>query len=174
MKTTISGYKLRISLIRNVLLNNLSKNHYRGVKMADEKEIEKQDKKEGGDLLGSIAWALILIWAGLVFLASNLGWFSQWGLTVDQSWNFQGFRDWTTFSVWNLIALGAGVILLLEAVAQLLLPNYRGRAGGTLVLAAVCIGIGLGGWLSWDYLWPLVLIAVGINVLVRGVRRSRK
>ncbi len=45
--------------------------------------------------------------------------------------------------------------------------------GGSLIGAAVFIGIGLGGWYNWNYLWPLILIAVGINVLVTGFKRKR-
>lgn len=141
----------------------------------DEKEMEKHDEKvEERDMLSSITWAFILIWAGLVFLATNLGWFDRLGIVIDQSWVFRSFEDWNSFGVWNLIALGAGAIILLEAIARLLLPNFRRHVGGTLIVAAVFIGLGLGGWFSWSYLWPLILIAVGINVLLTGLGRSRK
>ncbi len=141
----------------------------------DEKELEKHDEKvEENDKLSSITWAFILIWAGIVFLATNMGWFDQLGITIDQSWVFRSLEDWNTFGVWNLIALGAGAIILLEAIARLLLPTYRRHIGGTLIVAAVFIGLGLGGWFSWTYMWPLILIAVGINVLLTGLGRSRK
>jgi len=141
----------------------------------DEKELEKHDEKvEENDKLSSITWAFILIWAGIVFLATNMGWFDQLGITIDQSWVFRSLEDWNTFGVWNLIAMGAGAIILLEAIARLLLPTYRRHIGGTLIVAAVFIGLGLGGWFSWTYMWPLILIAVGINVLLTGLGRSRK
>ena len=141
----------------------------------DEKELEKHDEKvEENDKLSSITWAFILIWAGIVFLATNMGWFDQLGITIDQSWVFRSLEDWNTFGVWNLIALGAGAIILLEAIARLLLATYRRHIGGTLIVAAVFIGLGLGGWFSWTYMWPLILIAVGINVLLTGLGRSRK
>lgn len=140
----------------------------------DEKEMLKHDEKaEDNDLLSSISWALILIWAGLVFLAGNMGWFDQFGLDVDQNWSFNAFKDWSTFGVWNLIALGAGGIVLLEAIARLLIPGFRRRIGGSLIGAAVLIGIGLGGYFNWSYLWPLILIAVGVNVLLSGLKRGR-
>ena len=141
----------------------------------DEKELEKHDEKvEERDMLSSITWAFILIWAGLVFLATNLGWFDQLGISIDQSWVFKSFEDWISFGVWNLIALGAGAIILLEAFARLLLPNFRRHVGGTLIVAAVFIGLGLGGWFSWSYLWPLILIAMGVNVLLSGLSRTKK
>lgn len=141
----------------------------------DEKELEKHDEKvEERDMLSSITWAFILIWAGLVFLATNMGWFDQLGISIDQSWVFKSFEDWNSLGVWNLVALGAGAIILLEAVARLLLPNFRRHVGGTLIVAAVFIGLGLGGWFSWSYLWPLILIAVGVNVLLSGLSRTKK
>jgi hypothetical protein len=141
----------------------------------DEKELEKHDEKvEERDMLSSITWAFILIWAGLVFLATNLGWFNQLGITIDQSWVFKSIEDWDSFGVWNMVALGAGAIILLEAIARLLLPNFRRHVGGTLIVAAIFIGLGLGGWFSWSYLWPLILIAVGVNVLLSGLSQSKK
>ena len=140
----------------------------------DEKDLMKHDEKtEENDLLSSISWALILIWAGLVFLASNTGWFEKYGLAVDQNWTFNSLKDWSSFGVWNLIALGAGGIVLLEAVARLLIPRFRRHIGGSLIGAAVLIGVGLGGFFSWSYLWPLILIAVGVNVLISGLGPRR-
>lgn len=141
----------------------------------DEKELEKHDEKVGeNDKLGTITWAFILIWAGIVFLATNMGWFDQLGITIDQSWMFRSLEGRNTFGVWNLIALGAGAIILLEAIVRLLLPTYRRHIGGTLIVAAVLIGLGLGSWFSWRDLWPLILIAVGIHVLLTGLGRSKK
>lgn len=141
----------------------------------EEKEVNKHDEKvEERDMLSSIVWALILIWAGLVFLASNLGWFEMLNLSVDTNWVFKSVQDFRNFGVWNLVALGAGVIVLLEVLVRLLVPNFRRHISGTLIGAAVLITIGLGGWYSWGYLWPLILIAVGINVLISGLRRKQE
>ncbi|MDO9546928.1 MAG: hypothetical protein Q7J07_09310 [Pelolinea sp.] len=140
----------------------------------DEKEMLKHDEKvEQNDVLSSISWAFILMWAGFVFLAANMGWFAAYGFEVNTNWSFYTFSDWQNFGVWNLIALGAGGIVLIESFVRLLIPKFRRRIGGSLIFAAVLIGVGLGGWLSWNYLWPLVLIAVGINVLVSGLSRRK-
>lgn len=137
----------------------------------DEKEMQKHNEKvEERDMLSTVVWALILIWAGVAFLAVNQGWLEQLNLP-------QGlFRDLLPRgldvfepSVWSLIALGAGVILLLEAVVRLLIPAFRRHVVGTLIVSAVFIGIGLGNWFGWNLIWPLVLIAVGIGVLINGL-----
>lgn len=141
----------------------------------DEKELMKHDEKaEENDVLSSVVWAFILIWAGLVFLASNFGWFARLGWDVNANWAFRSLRDFSHFGVWNLIALGAGVIVICESVVRMLVPDFRRNIGGSLIGGAVLIGLGLGGWFSWSFLWPLILIAVGINVLATGLARKRK
>ena len=138
----------------------------------DEKELMKHDEKvEENDRLSSITWAFILMWAGVVFLANNLGWFAGIGLDMVMGWSFDTLGDFGSFGVWNLIALGAGVILVLETIARLLIPQFRRNVGGSLIVAAVFIGIGLGGWFNWSYLWPVILIAVGVNILIKGLLR---
>lgn len=140
----------------------------------DEKELKKHDEKtEENDLLSSLAWAFILIWAGLVFLASNLGWFERLGLMVDTNWIFISLDDWGRFGVWNLIAMGAGVIFLIEAIARLLLPAFRRHVIGTILVSLVFLSLGFGGWVNWNYIWPFLLIAAGVSVLVSGLGRKR-
>jgi len=138
----------------------------------DEKvEIEfHHQHTEQSDVLSTVVWAFILIWAGLVFLASNMDWFSRFGLAINNSWAW----NFAQFGVWNLIALGAGAILIVESFVRLAVPELRSHMGGALIGGIVLIAVGLGGWFSWSYLWPLILIAVGINVLVTGLARKNK
>ena len=140
----------------------------------EEKEVNKHDEKvEERDMLSSIVWALILIWAGLVFLASNLGWFEMMNLSVDTDWVFRSVQDFSNFGVWNLVALGAGAIVLVEALIRLLVPFLRRQLVSTLIGAAILIGLGLGGWLNWAYIWPFILIAIGFSVLIQGLTRTK-
>jgi hypothetical protein len=125
-----------------------------------EKEHEKEEKgnweeKWHRDPLSAARWAVILIWAGVALLAnqlpflSNLGWLDGWGL----------------------VFTGAGAIILLEVIVRVIVPVYRRPIGGTLVLAAIFLGIGLGDLFGWGVTIPLVLIAIGVGVLLRGFMR---
>lgn len=126
-----------------------------------EKEHEKDEKtwdeKWRRDPLSAIVWATILIWAGVVFLASNLGFLT-------------GF-EW--YDAWPIVLIGAGMILLLEAGFRLLVPSYRRAIGGTLLVGFILLGIGLGDLLNTNLIWPLILIAFGLSLLLRGLFRNR-
>lgn len=140
----------------------------------NEKEVQKHDEKiEERDTLSSAVWGLILVWTGLVFLASNQGWFELIGLNVNRNWAFWTGFDLQNFGVWNLVALGAGAIVLVEALIRLVVPSLRHQLVSTLIGAVVLIGLGLGGWLSWAYIWPVILIAIGISVLIKGLTRYK-
>jgi hypothetical protein len=135
----------------------------------DEKEREKQeekspqekswDEKWRRDPLGTLVWAAIFIWAGLVLLANNLGYLGRIeALNV-------------TIEPWSLIFLGAGGFILLEVLVRLLMPAYRRSLTGSLVFAFILIGIGLGDIFGWDLVWPLILIALGLSIILRGLLR---
>lgn len=144
----------------------------------DEKELEKQEEKSADeknyeekyrrDPLGAIVWALILIWVGLVLLAQNLGYLEQWGLRLK-------FAD-LPFEVpfvgdsWSLIFLGIAAIVFLEIIIRLLIPDYRRPLMGSVVFLIVCIGLAFG---SWEFIWPLILIAIGASILLRGLFRPK-
>ena len=145
----------------------------------DEKEMEKREEKSSEeknyeekyrrDPLGAIVWALILIWVGIVLLAENLGYLDQLGIRIQ-------FAD-LPFEIpfvgdsWSLIFLGIAAILLIEIVIRLLIPDYRRPLMGTVVFLIVCIGLAFG---SWDLIWPLILIAIGASILLRGILRPKQ
>jgi hypothetical protein len=135
----------------------------------EEKEYEKEEEKSRGgfgyekwrrDPLGAVVWAGILIWAGLVFLAGNLGFLAD--LRIRGAY----------VEAWSVIFIGASVIVFLEAVVRLVMPAYRRAVGGTIFFAFVLLGIGLGNLVGWDVVGPLILIALGLSVLVRGFFRG--
>jgi hypothetical protein len=135
-------------------------------KSADEKSYEEKYRR---DPLGAIVWALILIWVGIVLLAENLGYLEQLGVRLS-------FAD-LPFEVpflgdnWSLIFLGIAFILLIEVVIRLIVPDFRRPLMGTVVFLIICIGLAFG---SWNLIWPLILIAVGASILLRGVFRSNQ
>ena len=131
-----------------------------------EKEHEKEHEKEMGayekwrrDPLGAVVWAGILIWAGLVLLAENLGFLD--GLRFQESY----------VGAWPVIFIGASVIVFLEVLVRLVMPAYRRAIGGTLFWAVALLGIGLGNIVGWRVVGPLILIAFGLSVLLRGFFR---
>jgi cation transport ATPase len=135
-----------------------------------EKEDEKREEKHTSDPLSSLMWALILIWAGVAFLANNLGWLSNMQSQLRSVWNMPQLD----LSTWWVIFLGAGVIVFVEALIRSFVPAYRSSTGGNYFLAAVFMGIGLGGIFGWGLTWPFVLIGVGLASLVSALVRSRK
>lgn len=145
----------------------------------DEKEMEKHEEKSADeknyeekyrrDPLGAIIWAVILIWVGLVLLAQNMGYLDQLGIRLK-------FAD-LPFEVpfvgdsWSLIFLGIAVILFIEVIIRLLIPDYRRPLMGSVIFLIACIGLAFG---SWNLIWPLILIAIGASILLRGLFRSNQ
>jgi hypothetical protein len=134
-----------------------------------EKEDEKFEEKHHRDPLGDLVWALILIWAGMVFLASNLGWLNaiQTSIVLPEGVNIGGL------STWSVIFLGAGVLVFIEALIRTFVPAYRSSTGGNFILAAVFLGIGLGAIFGWNAVWPFILIAMGLSALASALLRKR-
>lgn len=136
----------------------------------DEKELEKREEKPTDeksweekyrrDPVSAIVWAVILIWAGIVILLDNLGLLSA--LTF-------GFE----LESWSVIFLGAGILVLIEVLVRLAMPEYRRSVTGSIFFALFLIGIGLGDMLGWTLVWPLILIALGLSFLLRGVLGER-
>jgi hypothetical protein len=135
-----------------------------------EKEDEKHEEKSHNDPLSSLVWALILIWAGLVFLGENLGLLDvvvadpiQIGeITINQ------------IGTWSMIFLGAGVLIFLEGVVRTFVPAYRSSTGSDFFLAAIFLGIGLGGLIGYSLVWPFILIAMGLATLASAMIRRQK
>jgi hypothetical protein len=140
----------------------------------DEKEVDKQEEKNveekwRRDPLGSMIWALILIWAGAIWLAWNFGVLERYAflnriLTVDNDINPP---------IWRLILLGAGILIAIEIVIRLVVPAYRRSVIGSVIIAAIFIGIGLGQMIHWTIIWPVVIILVGVILILQGVFRKK-
>lgn len=127
----------------------------------EEKEHEKQqpekswDEKYRRDPLGTLTWALVLIWAGVALLMYNLGILDDLG--------FLGRMESQ-----SLIFAGAGFIVLAMVVVRMLNPEYRRPLTGSIVLGFILIGIGLGDAIGWEIVWALIIIAIGVSLLLGG------
>jgi hypothetical protein len=129
-------------------------------KPRNEKE-EKEEKERGEswdekwrrDPVDAAAWAAIFIWAGLVLLAENMGLLIRF----------------ERLEAWSIIFIGAGLIVLLGVVVRLLVPAYRRPLTGSLIFGVILLGIGLGEVVGWVAIGPLILIAIGVGLLLRGL-----
>lgn len=118
----------------------------------EEKEEKSWEEKWHRDPLSAVGWAVILIWAGLVFLGDNLGLLAR-------------FRP---LEAWDLIFIGAGILVILGALIRLLMPEYRRPVTGSVILGVILLAIGLQGLVGWGLIWPGALIIIGLFLLVRG------
>jgi hypothetical protein len=139
----------------------MSQRQYGEKEEKEEKQHEKEEKsveeKWRRDPVSAAVWGIILIWGGLVWLASN----------------FKLFED-TSLEGWALFFLGAGVILLLEVAFRLLLPAYRQPVIGTVILGVVFLAIGLGNLVDNPaVIFAVVVVAIGVFVLLRGLLGTR-
>ena len=132
----------------------------------DEKEMSKHeektmDEKWRRDPLGTAAWALVLIWAGIVLLLVN-------NTNVLDRLSFFSIKEFGWASpTWSLIFIGAGGIFLIEALIRLAVPAYRRPIWGSLFFAIVLIGVGLGNIFDWRVIFALILIFFGLSMFFR-------
>jgi len=140
----------------------------------DEKEMQKHEEKGRSDALGGVIGATVLIWAGVVLLAGNLGYLYVFTNVLDSLGISPYSWEWETpfFDprAWQVFFLGAGVIVLFEIVIRLLVPLYRRWMMGRFIGAIVLFALGLG---QWAVIWPLILIAIGLSILLSGLFRRR-
>ncbi len=122
---------------------------------AEEKHREEKDWRR--DSLGGTIWALILIGAGVALL----------GVTA----NLVDWLDWG--NVWGVIMIGASLLLTAEIAIRLLVPSYAQPLGGRIILAAVLAFAGISNVTGLE-LWPLILIALGLSIVIRGFTSSRR
>jgi len=123
--------------------------------MSERPRNEKEEKNQGdswdekwrNDPVNAAVLALILIWAGLVWLGDNLGLFGSF----------------ETLEIWSVIFIGAGLIVLLGVAVRLLVPAYRRPVMGSFIFGIILIAIGLGDIVSWTVIGPVILIAIGIG-----------
>jgi hypothetical protein len=139
------------------------KEEEKDVKESEKREEKSPDEKWRRDPLGSLIWACVLIWAGVVLLLETTGALA----------NLRDSLNLEKLETWPVIALGAGVILLGEIVIRLMVPAYRRPIIGTLILSVILIGVGAENITGKEVIWALILIALGAGLLLRGAFRGR-
>jgi len=145
--------------------------------MADEKsekEVQKHEEKRQDDLVSSVVGAAFLIWLGVVLLAGNVGFLSTFTDILDRlpirSYDVSLEFPFVSMRTVQVFLIGGGLILLAEIVIRLLVPIYRRHVLGTLIGAVAMLSIGIG---YWEIVMPLILVAVGVSILLRGFTRRR-
>jgi len=145
----------------------------------EERDVEKREEKTAEekwqrDPVGALAWACILIWAGIVLLASNIGAFDLFERIAESLPFNLANLPWEggifPVEAWTFIWLGASAILFVAVLIRLFMPQYRRSITGNFVLAFVFLGIAIG---RWEFVGPLILVAIGISIVVRGIGRGR-
>lgn len=141
----------------------------------DEKEREKREEKSPeekwrNDPLGALVFACVLIWAGIVLLLENLGTLEAWATQAAQA---TGWAALENHEAWQFIALGAGLIVVVEIILRLVVPAYRRPIMGSVIWAVILIGIGLGGLMNWSIVWPVILIVLGLSIVFRGAFKKK-
>jgi hypothetical protein len=105
------------------------------------------------------------MWIGAVLLADTLGLLEAIQIPAAEP------LAWIPFlrpTVWSLILTGIGTLFLLEVLLRMLFPAYRTQVFGALIGAVVMFGLVFG---LWTYIVPVVLIAVGLNLLMDALMR---
>ena len=65
------------------------------------------------------------------------------------------------------------MIVLLEVLIRLTVPEYSGPVIGTLIFGLILLSIGMGDILAWGLIWPVIVIAVGVLILLRSFLSRR-
>ena len=119
---------------------------------------QENSQKEKSRRLDAFYWAGALIWVGLVFWADSQGVLPQIGDS----------------SAWTWIFLGGGVAGLLLNFYSYSSPTYANPTKGDYIWSGLLLLLGLGGLITFNIPWPLILILVGVVFLVKALLHHRQ
>jgi hypothetical protein len=134
--------------------------------MESEKQIVQDTGDQKGwvagrrkDILDRVGWALVIIWAGVVLLLNNIGFFDSLGI------DFLSRMD-----SWEMIFAGAGLLVLALMVVRMVVPDFRNPETGQIIFGFILLGIGIGDFVGWEIIGALILIGLGIGQLLKQGR----
>jgi hypothetical protein len=84
-----------------------------------------------------------------------------------------GRDSWTVnvpfvdFTAVQIFLFGVAIILAIEIIIRILVPEYRRPIFGSVVFLGVVLSL---AYDNWDFFFPLLLIAFGISILLRRRR----
>jgi len=110
--------------------------------------MEKNKKR-----IETLFWGGLLLWVGLVFMAANFGLFAF--ITMANAWKW--------------ILLGAGGLALASNLFRSASADYPNPEIWDWIFTAGFLIGGLSGFteINFDYVWPLILVIIGVFVLFR-------
>ncbi|MBU7043335.1 MAG: hypothetical protein HXS47_07055 [Theionarchaea archaeon] len=120
----------------------------------DEKEREKSGKGEGkwrNDPLGGVFAGLILI-------------------VIASTYLFQSYFPQGEWFMWALA--GIGVVLILDALAHSLKPEWKRPVFGKVIGGIVLIAIGMGTIYDFVHSWAVFLLGLGVLMLIYYIIKS--
>ena len=107
------------------------------------------------DRVNAFSWAVLFLWGAIVVLASSTAWHESY--------------DW--WDGWGVFFIGAGVVVTAEAIIRLTMPEYRWKAGWTLMWGIVFLSFGLSVFYGPAWL-ALVLVALAVATVVGALRNT--
>jgi hypothetical protein len=121
--------------------------------MAIEKMISEREERAR---VKGIYWAIVLIWAGLVFSAGGLAFLPQIGDAV----------------AWTYVIFGSGLFGTLMNVYYISSPETPNPTSWDWIWSGFWLVVGLGGFLDIEMFWPLALVLIGLVTLMNSIRKS--
>lgn len=106
--------------------------------------------------LESFWWAIVIIWAGIVFTADYFGVLPE-------------IRE---AGPWSWIFLGAGAFGLIGALLRFSSPDLPDPTGWDYFWSALFLVIGATGFFGGGIAFPLVLVVIGLAILANMLFRN--
>lgn len=99
--------------------------------------------------IDAIGWAIIFFWGAIVLATEAMGYAS----------NFSWWNGWAVFFT------GFGTIAIIGAIISTYVKDYD-KAGWNFIVGLVMIGFSLGFTFNTNWIWVIVILAIGVIILL--------